>query len=242
MKNPLKKIVSREALAKIVQDLKRRGSTIITTNGSFDLLHMGHVTMLQEAKSLGDEAFIFYLQALKRAGFRVILMPNPMHPNLDMGKGYEWDEPDSAAGYHRSYELIRKLDSVVIKWARIAEEYKADGFAPLNEPYKLVRDYRDAAKWLQQILPQIKKVYTGKVIAVDTMYIFLPGIAGKLISVIICISALGAVNGLIFTGARISYAMGSEHRSFRGLGKWSPRFSTPVSALIIQGCLKSPYN
>jgi hypothetical protein len=122
-------------------------------NAGFDTIMLGVDIVFDpetgEAKSLGDEAFIFYLQALKRAGFRVIIMPNPMHPNLDMGKGYEWDEPDPAAGYHRSYELIRKLDSVVIKWAKIAEEYKADGFAPLNEPYKLVRDYNDASKWLQ---------------------------------------------------------------------------------------------
>ena len=54
MKDLSKKVVSRDALAKIVQDLKRRGSIIVTTNGSFDLLHIGHVTMLQEAKSLGD--------------------------------------------------------------------------------------------------------------------------------------------------------------------------------------------
>ena len=77
----------------------------------------------------------------------------------------------------------------------------------------------------------------SKAIAVDTMSILLPGMAGKMISIIICVSALGAVNGLIFTGARISYAMGSGHRSFQGLGKWSPRFGTPVSALIIQGCI-----
>jgi len=31
--------------------------------------------------------------------------------------------------------------------------------------------------------------------------------------------------------------MGSEHRSFRGLGSWSTRFGTPVRALIVQGCL-----
>lgn len=49
-----KKIISRESLAQIVRDIKARGATIVTTNGSFDLLHIGHVTMLQEAKSLGD--------------------------------------------------------------------------------------------------------------------------------------------------------------------------------------------
>ncbi len=49
-----KKILSRQALADRVQSLKRDGKTIISTNGSFDLLHLGHVAMLQEAKSLGD--------------------------------------------------------------------------------------------------------------------------------------------------------------------------------------------
>lgn len=91
-----------------------------------------------DARSLGDNVFIFYFQALKRAGFRVLLILNPMHPNLDMGEGYEWEGPDPNARYHRSYELIKKLDPVVVKWAEIAQEYHADGFAPVNEPYKLV--------------------------------------------------------------------------------------------------------
>ena len=123
-----------------------------------------------EAKSLGDEIFVFYLQAFKKAGFRIVLIPNPMHPNLDMGKGYEWEEPDPNAGYHRSYKLIKKLDPVVVKWAKIAEKYNVDAFVPINEPYKFVWDYNDVSKWLQEILPEIKKVYTGKVIALDTMY------------------------------------------------------------------------
>lgn len=123
-----------------------------------------------EPKSLGDDVFIFYLQALKKAGFRVVLIPNPMHPNLDMGRGYEWDESDIKASYNRSYALLKSCDPVVIKWAKIAQEYQVDGFAPLNEPYKLVWDYNDASRWLQEILPQIKQVYDGKVLAVDTMY------------------------------------------------------------------------
>jgi basic amino acid/polyamine antiporter, APA family len=76
---------------------------------------------------------------------------------------------------------------------------------------------------------------SSKAIAVDTFSITAPGMASKIISIIICISALGAVNGLIFTGARISYALGAEHRSFGFLGTWSPRFGTPVKSLIVQG-------
>jgi len=43
--------------------------------------------------------------------------------------------------------------------------------------------------------------------------------AGQAISLLICISALGAINGQIFTGARIYYAMGSEHRLYAWLGR-----------------------
>ncbi len=123
-----------------------------------------------EPRSLGDDAFIFYLQALKKAGFRVILVPNPMHPNLDMGKGYEWDEPDPSTAYHRSADLIRKFNAVIIKWAKIAEKYQAEGFAPVNEPSKLVWEYEDASEWLQEALPEIRETYSGTMIALDTMY------------------------------------------------------------------------
>lgn len=61
-----------------------------------------------------------------------------------------------------------------------------------------------------------------------------PETASRMISILICISALGAVNGLIFTGARISYALGAEHSSFKGIGRWNGRLGTPVWALIVQ--------
>ncbi|HBH61713.1 MAG TPA: amino acid permease [Nitrospiraceae bacterium] len=81
------------------------------------------------------------------------------------------------------------------------------------------------------------KTAASQAVAVETVSAVFPDIAGRAISILICVSALGAVNGLIFTGARISYALGAEHNAFRGLGRWSPRLGTPVSALIAQGCL-----
>ena len=120
--------------------------------------------------SLGDDTFIFYLQAFKKAGFRVIIVPNPMHPNLDMGKGYEWENPDKEAAYHRGYQLLKNFEPVIMKWAKIAAEYHADGFIPLNEPAKLVWDYNDVSRWLQEIQPQLRKVYPGQLIVTDTMY------------------------------------------------------------------------
>jgi len=78
---------------------------------------------------------------------------------------------------------------------------------------------------------------TSQAVASDSIAAVFPKIGGRLISALVCISALGAVNGLIFTGARISYAMGAEHRAFALLGRWHRLTGTPVWALIVQGII-----
>jgi amino acid transporter len=77
----------------------------------------------------------------------------------------------------------------------------------------------------------------SKAVGTEVVAAALPGMGAVLVSVLICISALGAVNGLIFTGARITYALGSDHRLFRHLGRWHPRFGTPAAALMLQGAI-----
>ena len=75
---------------------------------------------------------------------------------------------------------------------------------------------------------------TSTAVATDTVTRVLPNVGGRLISALICISALGAVNGLVFAGARISYAVGADHRAFSVLGRWHPRTGTPIWALVVQ--------
>jgi len=48
------KIKKRKELSKIVEQLKKEGKTIVTTNGTFDLLHYGHVKLFEYAKNQGD--------------------------------------------------------------------------------------------------------------------------------------------------------------------------------------------
>ncbi len=74
-------------------------------------------------------------------------------------------------------------------------------------------------------------------VAVDTVATLFPTKASALISVLVCVSALGAVNGLIFAGARISYAVGCDHRVFSPLGQWHQKTGTPVRALLLQGLI-----
>ena len=78
---------------------------------------------------------------------------------------------------------------------------------------------------------------TSKAVATDCVSTVFPRIGGSMISTLVCISALGALNGLIFTGARISYALGAEHRAFGILGRWDQRRGTPVWALLVQGVI-----
>ncbi len=77
----------------------------------------------------------------------------------------------------------------------------------------------------------------AKAVAGEVLQLGLGAWGDRVISVIICISALSAVNGQIFTGARIYYAMGSDHRIYAPLGRWSRRFGTPVWSLAIQAAI-----
>lgn len=48
------KLKSRRALAEITRRLQRQGKRIIFTNGCFDILHVGHVDYLSNARKLGE--------------------------------------------------------------------------------------------------------------------------------------------------------------------------------------------
>ncbi|RMD96287.1 MAG: D-glycero-beta-D-manno-heptose 1-phosphate adenylyltransferase [Deltaproteobacteria bacterium] len=48
------KIVSQSELLSRLEAPRRAGQTIVSTNGTFDLLHPGHVRYLEEAAALGD--------------------------------------------------------------------------------------------------------------------------------------------------------------------------------------------
>jgi rfaE bifunctional protein nucleotidyltransferase chain/domain len=56
MKNPTSDtpVLSWEKAADLIQELQQKGKRIISTNGCFDLLHVGHVSYLEQARALGD--------------------------------------------------------------------------------------------------------------------------------------------------------------------------------------------
>lgn len=52
------KVCATEKIETTISQLKAEGKKIVFTNGCFDLLHVGHVRYLQEAKKLGDALIV----------------------------------------------------------------------------------------------------------------------------------------------------------------------------------------
>lgn len=50
MRSPIK----REDLQQLLAKIRKEGKSIVTTNGCFDILHVGHVRYLEETKKYGD--------------------------------------------------------------------------------------------------------------------------------------------------------------------------------------------
>ncbi len=76
---------------------------------------------------------------------------------------------------------------------------------------------------------------SSRAAAADLLVAPFGGAGEKLMVILVAISALGAVNGQIFTGARIGYALGQDHSALSRLGAWNQRFGTPTWALVAQG-------
>lgn len=57
-KNARAKIVTRHAAQAAVRRAQRRGERVVFTSGCFDLLHVGHVRSLEQARSFGDRLVV----------------------------------------------------------------------------------------------------------------------------------------------------------------------------------------
>lgn len=48
------KLVSQQEIVSMVKELQNSGKTVVTTNGCYDILHVGHVRYLQKSKEYAD--------------------------------------------------------------------------------------------------------------------------------------------------------------------------------------------
>ena len=77
-------------------------------------------------------------------------------------------------------------------------------------------------------------VAQSKAVAADILALRFGGAGSRAISLLVVISCLGALNGMLFTGARVFYALGAHHPAFRWLGTWNAERGVPLRSLILQ--------
>jgi amino acid transporter len=73
--------------------------------------------------------------------------------------------------------------------------------------------------------------------AADAVAAAVGPVGANLVSGLVMISALGAINGMIFTGSRVFAVFGADHRLFGWLGRRNAASRTPVAAVIAQAAV-----
>jgi D-beta-D-heptose 7-phosphate kinase/D-beta-D-heptose 1-phosphate adenosyltransferase len=103
-------IKSQDEIAIIAQRLKQEGKTVVFTNGCFDILHVGHVKYLQEAKSYGDVLIVGL-----NTDDSVRILKGPSRPvNLEADRAYILAALEAVDyvvlfGDETPYELIKSI-------------------------------------------------------------------------------------------------------------------------------------
>jgi APA family basic amino acid/polyamine antiporter len=80
----------------------------------------------------------------------------------------------------------------------------------------------------------LSDVATSTRVAADAMERVLGPLGGKAITVVIIISALGALNGIALAGPRVYYAMAQDGLAFRWMAALHPKRQTPYLAIAAQ--------
>lgn len=80
----------------------------------------------------------------------------------------------------------------------------------------------------------VKALATSLRVASDATQRALGVAAGGVISLLVVISAFGALNGIILAGPRVYYAMAKDGLAFRWMGSLDPRRQTPALAIAAQ--------
>lgn len=83
----------------------------------------------------------------------------------------------------------------------------------------------------------ISGMSASEAVAADLMRKGLGEGGSLLLSDIVILAVLSTMNGTMITGARTTYALGTDFKLFSFLGKWHLRGGTPLNAMLVQGVI-----
>lgn len=143
-----------------VEELKELGVNTVSIVLEYNLNKDGSYYLEDE------EFYISLLRKAKSSGFAVLVSPNFVGAS---GHDYAKEGINLNLKKH-----LQNSEEVALKWAEIAEKYQAEFFAPQNEFNGPIRgnfavdeqeEARITTEWHREMLPKLRKVFTGKLLA-----------------------------------------------------------------------------
>jgi D-beta-D-heptose 7-phosphate kinase/D-beta-D-heptose 1-phosphate adenosyltransferase len=105
----LGKIVNWDTLQEIVASAQSHGKKTVFTNGCFDLIHIGHIKYLRQAKALGDILIIGLNSDISVSRVKPKRPVNPQEQRADVLSSLEMVDYITLFDEDTPYELIKFL-------------------------------------------------------------------------------------------------------------------------------------
>jgi rfaE bifunctional protein nucleotidyltransferase chain/domain len=101
---------TQKALLAVIHGLQSQGKTIVLTNGVFDLLHVGHIRCLEDARARGDYLVVAVnddksVEAVKGKGHPV----TPIAERMELLSSLWFVDYVTSFGEETAEDLLRKL-------------------------------------------------------------------------------------------------------------------------------------
>jgi len=112
------KIIDRSQIKKIISRVKSSGKKVVFTNGCFDLIHVGHVRYLNEAKKLGEILVIGLNSDASVSSIKPGRPVNPENQRAEVLEALEAVDYVVLFSEDTPYELIKEVQpDVLVKGA-----------------------------------------------------------------------------------------------------------------------------
>ncbi|HXF88918.1 MAG TPA: amino acid permease [Xanthobacteraceae bacterium] len=83
----------------------------------------------------------------------------------------------------------------------------------------------------------LERLRAAEAPAADLMRLAAGQTGAVVLALVVCCAAISTLNGTIFTGARVYFALGRDIPALGKLGIWSSKGDNPVNAILLQGAI-----
>ncbi|MEW6001313.1 MAG: D-glycero-beta-D-manno-heptose 1-phosphate adenylyltransferase [Nitrospirota bacterium] len=105
----MSKVLNWNKLKEAIDKLKAEGKRVVFTNGCFDIIHVGHIRYLREAKKLGDVLVIGLNSDKSVSGIKPSRPINPQEYRAEVLSSLEMVDYITPFDEETPYELIKLL-------------------------------------------------------------------------------------------------------------------------------------